>query len=38
MTLNVDQDEAAATVEALATGELDVTALTGWLGEHVVPF
>ena len=36
MTLDVDEDKAAATVEALAKGELDVPALTGWLGEHVV--
>jgi death-on-curing protein len=36
-TLDVDQDEAAGTVEAVATGTMDVPALITWLADHLVP-
>jgi death-on-curing protein len=36
-TLEVDQDEAAETVVAVATGVMGIPDLCTWLAEHLVP-
>lgn len=37
-TVDADQAEAAAMVEQVATGAVDVPALIQWLGDHLVPW
>lgn len=37
-TIEADQDEAAALVEDVATGAVDVPALIVWLGKHLAPY